>query len=56
MIEGIKNEEVECKIFKLRDMHQIKASIYLLMSEYEKSLYEFDRTLHFFRLEKKREL
>lgn len=34
MIEGIKNEEAECKIFKLRDMHQIKASIYLLMGEY----------------------
>ena len=31
IISEIKNEEEQCKIFKLRDMHQIKASIYLLL-------------------------
>lgn len=50
MIDGIKSEENECKIFKLRDMHQIRASIYLLLGEFEKGLLEFDKTLHFFRL------
>lgn len=30
-------------------MHQIKASIYLLLGEYDKSLYEFDKTLYYFR-------
>ena len=37
-------------------MHQIKASIYLLIEDYDKSLEEFEKTLHYFRLEKKREM
>lgn len=32
-----KNED-ECKIFKLRDMHQLKASILLLLGEYQASI------------------
>lgn len=35
-------------------MHQIRASIYLLMQDYEQSLIEFDKTLLYFRHEKKR--
>jgi hypothetical protein len=35
-------------------MYQIKASIYLLLNEYEKSLVEFDNSLNYFRQEKKR--
>ena len=54
MIDSIKNEDEECKIFKLRDMHQIKGSIYLLLGDFEESLKEFEKTLHFFRIEKKR--
>lgn len=33
--------EEDCKIFKLRDMHQLKASIYLILGEYETSIAEF---------------
>ena len=42
-----KNEE-DCKIFKLRDMHQLKASILLLLGEYQAAIREFQKTLELF--------
>lgn len=50
-----KNED-DCKIFKMRDMHQIKASIYLLLGEHQQSIREFQRTLELFNSEKAREM
>ena len=37
---SMKTEE-DCKIFKLRDMHQLKGSIYLLLGEYQVAAREF---------------
>jgi hypothetical protein len=31
-------KEDDCKIFKLRDMHQIKASIYLILKDYHQAI------------------
>lgn len=49
-------KEDECKIFKLRDMHQIKASIYLILKEYQQAIKEFESTLKLFNVEKTKEM
>ena len=56
LIDKVHQENLECKIFKLRDMHQIRASIFLLLGLFDKSLEEFEKTLHYFRIEKQQEL
>ena len=47
--------EDDCKIFKLRDMHQLKGSIYLLLGEYQVAAREFEKTLELFNAEKMKE-
>ena len=54
VLEGKKEEE--CKIFKLRDMHQLKASIYLILQEYDSAEVEFIETLRLFGQEKQKEM
>lgn len=49
-------KEEDCKIFKLRDMHQLKASIYLLLGEYDQAEMEFGETLRLFGEEKQKEM
>ncbi len=51
----MKREE-DCKIFKLRDMHQIRASIFLLLEDYQQAITEFESTLRLFNIEKTKEM
>ena len=37
-------------------MHQIKASIYLILKEYQQAIREFESTLKLFNLEKTKEM
>jgi tetratricopeptide (TPR) repeat protein len=48
--------EDDCKIFKLRDMHQIRASIFLLLNDYQQAITEFESTLRLFNIEKTKEM
>jgi hypothetical protein len=40
----------------MRDMHQLKGSIYLLLGEYRQAMVEFSRTLELFNVEKTKEM
>ena len=42
--------EEDCKIFKLRDMHQLKGSIYLILGEYKAASREFSQTIELFNI------
>lgn len=56
IIESIIDEEIQCKIFKVRDFHQVRGSIYLLMGMYEPCIAEFKLALKYFREEKRKEI
>ena len=46
----IEDEEKDCKIFKLRDIHQIKGSLCMLLGRFGEALSEFEETLKLFRI------
>lgn len=48
IIEDFKEED--SKIFKLRDLYQLKGSIELILGNYDNSLTQFTKTLDLFRI------